>query len=82
MINQVSFIFYPNAQPAQREVLHPGAPAQAFAHENCQHLSLDLTGKNRRSCSDANTIEYKVYILEKYGRYLFLSNLNYALYGK
>lgn len=82
MINQVSFIIYPNAHPAQREVLHPGARAQAFEHQNCQHLSLDLTGKNRRSFPDANTAEFNVYVLEKYCRYLFLYNLNYAVYGK
>lgn len=82
MINQVSFIIYPSAHPAQREVLHPGALAQAFAHQNCKHLPLDLTGKNTRNCPDANTIEFNVYILEKYCRYLFLCNLNYALYRK
>lgn len=82
IINQVLFIICPKARPAQREVLHPGALAQEFPHQNCQHLSLDLTGKNRRSCPDANTIEFNVYILEKYCRYLFSCNLNYALYGK
>lgn len=62
-----------------KEVLHPGALAQGFEHQNCQHLSLDLTGKNRRSCSDANNIEFNVYILEKYCWYFFLCNLKLCI---
>lgn len=71
MINQVSFIIYPNAHQAQR-VLHPGALAQGFEHQNCQHLSLDLTGKNRRSCPDANTIEFNVYFREILQIFVFM----------